>query len=1378
MWHKSLMAAKYTAPAPAGGYDLWAWGYNGTGELGNGSTVNLSVPAKVNSDKWTAIAGGSTTTYGIKSDGTLWAWGSNSDGQLGVNKIGNQALVRTITSYSWSQVATYADWAIGIQSDGSLWGLGTNANGQLGTGDTLTRDSPVKIGSSSWSKIAASQNTAFGLTSTGALFTWGSYSTAITGITQLIQPMIPKYSWSQIAAGQYGGVGIKSDGSLWSWSVGSTSGLADRAQALTPVQIGTSSSWSKVAYGASRAFAITTTGLLYGWGDNTWGAATGSFPDTAPVQQVTPLSWSQISTGRSYAMGITSDGGLYAWGFGQSGGLGDGTTVNKSSPVKIGNSSWSQISSGYSHAAAITVDGLMYAWGANNFGALGDGTTTNRSSPVIISSGTSWAQVAAGTSFTAAISSLGGLYTTGAGANGVQGNSATTTNRSSPTQVGTSSWSKIAAGTSYVMGITVNGTLYSWGLNSVGQLGLGDVTARSSPVAVGSSSWVSISAGVSTSYGKLLGGTIYGWGDNTSGQVGVGSQVTAAYSSPVQIGTSSWVQLGLGGVYANAGRAINSAGQAYSWGSNQQGMLDNGRVGIIWNTPTLNALSTTSWSTVAASPDGGSTGFTAAIDVNGGLYIWGINTNGVIGDSTTVNKSSPIKLGTSSWSAVACGEGHILAITSLGALFTWGLSTSGQLGNGSTSSTTSRSSPVAVGTSSWVQVAAGLSHSHAIRTGGSLFGWGLNSSGQVGDSTITTRSSPVAVGTSSWSKISASPSGTAGILSTGLLYQWGLSTFLTYPTGLASASSPIQIGVSAGVISWSQVAAGYSNVLGIDTTGGMWVWGGATYGFGSGFNLVTPTQINTSSWSQIAASQFSVAAITIDGGLWTWGVNTYGTLGDGTSVDKSSPIKIGTSSWTKVFAGPYAYNVFGTLTNNILYGWGYNANGSLGDNTTVSKSSPVQLAGAVATSSWSLVSSANEVTVGLINGALYAWGLNSTGRLGLTDVVPRSSPVRVGTSSWASVAAGASGTVGTISGQGGFGWGRINVPGATSNRSSPVYVNSLSYASMAQVLAAADGFFAVDSTLSNLFYWGFSTAVYTNQVTVSTSSPVQISSDTNWSGLAASRLAAYATKTTGALYAWGANEYGQLGLGDTFTRISPSQIGSSSWSAVVSHCDATHAVAISADGSSMYAWGLNSFGQLGNGSTSNRSSPTLVASSYTGTGFNDVAVGSNFTAFISNIDNSLWVWGSNTQGQHGDGGVTSKSSPVQVMVGKSWYAIAAGTTFMTGEGSDLRIWGWGTGTSGQLGNNAVTNRSSPVLAVSVPVNPLGIFVTSTAAGYIDYDVSVVEAWTYGSNNNGQLGQGDTVSRSSPTMIPTATLPITTSGVYGTATNTSGVHLLI
>jgi alpha-tubulin suppressor-like RCC1 family protein len=367
------------------------------------------------------------------------------------------------------------------------------------------------------------------------------------------------YSWGRNNTGQLG------DGTI-----------TDRSSPGTIISSGINN-WTKVSAGREYSLAITSNGIAYGWGYN----GNGTLGNGTTVSTLNPvavvggiINWSSISAGAYHSLGVTSAGVAYAWGRNGEGALGDGTSVNKSSPVSvIGNLNWTQVSSGRLHSLGVTNTGIAYGWGLNTSGKLGNGTTTNTSSPVSIIGVNNWSQVSAGYNHSIGVTSGGIAYGWGDNTNSRLG-----TNGISPSSPGTviggiNNWSQVSAGAKHNLGITSTGRAYGWGANVDGQLGDGSTVQRSSPVSVigGFTNWSQVSAGsniyvfggagAGASVGLTSAGRAYVWGSNIDGELGDGTAVSK--SSPVEVvgGITTWSQVSAGATFStNPQRGIHMLG--------------------------------------------------------------------------------------------------------------------------------------------------------------------------------------------------------------------------------------------------------------------------------------------------------------------------------------------------------------------------------------------------------------------------------------------------------------------------------------------------------------------------------------------------------------------------------------------------------------------------------------------------------------------------------------------------------------------------------------------------------------------------------------------------------------------------------------------------
>jgi len=336
-------------------------------------------------------------------------------------------------------------------------------------------------------------------------------------------------------------------------------------------------------------------------------------------------------------------------------------------------------------------------------------------------------------------------------------------------------------------------------------------------------------------------------------------------------------------------------------------------------------------------------------------------------------------------------------------LFSWGANTNGELGQ---NNLIDRSSPVQVGTlSDWARLSAASNFCAAIKTNGTLWSWGSNGQGQLGlNDVYIRRSSPTQVGAlTDWSQVTAGGSTCAAIKLNGTLWSWGQNSGGILGQNIAYSirrSSPVQVGA---LTDWAQIGAGNSFCASIKTNGTLWSWGAGSYGqlgqnISYAINRSSPVQIGAlTDWARVSAGPNFCAAIKSDGTLWTWGNNSSGQLGLNSSgyTNRSSPTQVGAlTDWAQVSAGSSFCTAI--KTNGTLWSWGYNNNGQLGINNVsgYGRSSPVQVG---ALTDWSQVSAAGNFCVAIkTTGTLWSWGRNADGRLGLNDENNRSSPVQVG----------------------------------------------------------------------------------------------------------------------------------------------------------------------------------------------------------------------------------------------------------------------------------------------------------------------------------------------------------------------------------------------
>jgi alpha-tubulin suppressor-like RCC1 family protein len=903
-----------------------AWGQNANGQLGDGTGTQRTAPVRVHGAgdlsrlfaDVVSVSGGNNHSLALKSDRTVWAWGSNTFGQLGDGTTTPrttpvQVLGPGGTGYITDIVGIAAglSYSLALKSDGTVWGWGTNGNGQLGDGTTTQQNTPVQV------------------VGPGGV----GYLTDVIGVAD--------FSSHSLA--------LKSDGTVWAWGMNSSGQLGDgtTTQRTTPVQVlgsggvGFLTGVSAVAAGNAHSLALKSDGTVWAWGTN----GSGQLGDGTNTQRTNPVQVlgsggvgfltgvSAVAAGTQHSLAVISDGTVWAWGSNLRYQLGDGTNTQRTSPVQVKGpggvgflTGVSAASAGSLHSLALKSDGTVWAWGFNGNGQLGDGTASSRSTPVQakgLGAGT-WltdvAAISAGRSYSLAVQTVWVDYTITAGV--------------SPSESG-----DVTGAGAYDLGETVQ-------LRATPRTGSNFVN------------WTEDGTEVSTSANYS-----FACAGNRTLQANFGLQtytITVAASPPEGgsvSGAGTFTHIDTVRLHAHAAAGY----QFVCWTSNG---------GFVSTDPDYSFNPDVDCAMVAlfGGTQGRALGF-------------GLNDNCQLGDGTTNNRNLPVNVvgpgGASIFTdavAVRGGGYHGVVLRSDKSVWAWGLNNYGQLGDGTYGQ---RSTPVQVvgpGGSGYLsditQASAGLNHSLALKSDGTVWTWGRNAEGQLGNGTTIESTTPVQV---------VGPGG-AG-----------------YLTGIVA------------------VFAGYLQNAALKDDGTLWTWGNGFYGQlgnGSTADSSVPVQVlgpggvgfltGVKAVSDGSGNSHIVAVLN-DGTVWSWGCNDNGQLGNGTNNNSSVPIQVLGVGGSGNLTGASSVNCgarqsFAVMNDGTVTAWGWNADGELGDGTVNNSLVPVQVLGPGGSG---FLDRVVEIRGGYSHtiarrddGTAWAWGDNAYGELGDGTNSDRHTPVQ------------------------------------------------------------------------------------------------------------------------------------------------------------------------------------------------------------------------------------------------------------------------------------------------------------------------------------------------------------------------------------------------
>jgi alpha-tubulin suppressor-like RCC1 family protein len=1027
------------------------------------------------------LAGGEYHTLILKSDGTVWAMGYNGSGQLGDGSPTTRSTPVQVSGLSdVVAIAAGGSHSMAITSTGSLYLWGANWNGQLGTGNTTDSNYPVQSSLTNVVAIAAARNHSLALQSDGDIYAWGLNSNGQLGTgnqTQQTSPVLVATGGAAIAAGGYHSVFVKTDGTVYAaghnqyGQLGDTTTTTPRTSA---VQMSGISTGVAAAAGDYFTLILLSDGTLKGAGYNGQGSiGDGTDDNRSTAVAVSSLTGiTAIAAGTYHSLARKSDGTMYSWGYNASSQLGDNGTTKRLTPWAISTlSSIAKIGAGWDHSMAVSSTGVVYTWGSNYYYQLGDGSYTTRTTPNAISAaGYEWLaaaptfSVAAGTYHTDRTVTVA-TATPGATIHYTRNGSEPTTSDSTVTS-GSSlsvSYSQTLKAKTFKTGWATSNTTSAAYVMKVGAIGYSP-----SPTTYTSAQNVTLSTATS---GATIRYTTDGSTPTTS---------STAYTSAITVATSTvikaigfktdWSDSDLGsetytmnfGTLANptADQATGdyvgsvtvalstSAGATIRYTTNNTLVLSDS---TIYATPLVIDATTTlrfkafhpdytassevtrTYTLAPAAPTFNPTAgsYTAGQEVtmtaptSGSTLRYTINgvepttsdpviTSGstiVVGNFTLKAKAwktgnNPSATTTAVYTVtgevtpptLAAGQAYSLAIRSDGVAFGWGDNSGGQLGLGAAGADELLPKIIS-GLSDGVALDGGSNFSHALKGTGTAVAFGVNTNGRLGNGSTTDSYLPTAV--SSLTGVVAVSNGEDHALALkgdGTIYTWGKNEFgqLAESTSTTQRTSPTEI---TSVTTVSAIATGEYFSVALKQNGTLSSWGrnhSGQLGNNSNDNSSTPVSVSSiTTGTAIAAGWQHALALLADGTVRAWGYNFYGQLGDGTygfGNNRTTPVEVdGLEDVIAIGAGA-SFSV-ALKDDGTVWTWGGNFYGELGDGTNTDRASAAQISG---------LSDVTKIAVGYYHtlamtsdGTVFAWGRNADGQLGDGTQTNRNAPVQI-----------------------------------------------------------------------------------------------------------------------------------------------------------------------------------------------------------------------------------------------------------------------------------------------------------------------------------------------------------------------------------------------
>ncbi|MFB3851804.1 MAG: hypothetical protein ACE14Q_07775, partial [Acidobacteriota bacterium] len=1207
-----------------------ACGYNYNGQVGDGTNNNKLSFVELNSlENIVDIAVGKGHSLALKSDGTVWAWGSNYYGQLGDGTNVDKNIPVMIPNFeNVIKIAAGDQHSLAIKSDGTVWSWGCNESGQLGTGGYYSSNSPVLI----------------------------------SGLNDVVD----------VIGGNYHSLAVKTNGEVWAWGYNGYGQLGD---------------------GTNNSSSI-------------------------PVKVINITGIVSVKAGQYFSLALGNDGKVWAWGANGYGQLGNGTYTNSNTPQLVLNlENIVQIDCKSYHVISLRNDGTVWGWGYNGYYQLGSNDVNSINVPYQINSLNNVAFIAAGFVHTAVITRCNdisippqilSIANYGDNCDGVM--------------IYFSEGSPATRHDLYVDGILRKSDILSpcyfnpldtqnhdYSIKAINSFevcySFSPIYSFSDPVN-GTPSAPILQQIVDISPQELSGIKIYfeessqatSYDLYVDGVLKVEGFWSGDTFQPLDSKYHRYkIRAKNGNCFSDSNMLLGRDKEipsystlVFSWGDNWVGQLGNGTNGPNRKSyvPTM-VLNSQDMICVSAGEN-----FSLGLRKNGTVWGWGSNNRGQLGTGNNLDYSWPAPVSNlTNIEYITAGVANSFAIDNMGHVWGWGLNSSGQLGNGSKQNS---NIPVqAINLQGAIMVSAGNYHSIALTNDGHLWSWGYNGYGALGNGTYQDSLIPQMVTyIDDVISISAGRVHSLALKSDGTVWAWGYNNEGQLGTGdFTNKIIPTQVNSLSDVI---EIGANEYCSYAIKSDGTLWMWG----------NLIKlPTQIiDAENVLHCSSGLEHVMIMKMDSSVWSWGNNYYGQLGTGLYEDASVPTRVAmlgkclaiaagnNHSLAVNFCESPAYSPEIISINNspdscggviIVFNNGAPAtkHDLYVDGIMVKENiqSPVYFNPQDNLIHSYVIKATNEESFCYNESPAYQYsntGNPTPSKPVITSIEDQSSTLLNGVRIFYQQGAPATSHdlyVDGILKQQNFSSGNTYYP----QDAGPHYY--IIRAINGSCFRDSDLMMAIDKTtedfISSVFAWGQNRFAqlglgdkYRRYV------PSEIPDLNNAVQVAGTAMQSYALKSDGTVWGWGYNENRMLGrtdCPDSYCTSPGPCPGLTNFVQISGKLN--HLLALKNDGT-VWGWGDNTYGQLGDGTSSGSVFPPVKAFNLTEVIY--ISAGVNFSLALK-ADGTVWAWGDNNTGQLGDGTYERSLIPIRVNGIKDIIAISAGAQSSYAVDINGDLWAWG-----------------------------------------------------------------------------------------------------